>query len=185
MYRCYKCDFKVSTMASLGAHLSQVHGKNTKCEKCGYFSEKIAFMRKHERRCYQVESHTYKCDYCDYMSFSKPDMKKHLKKCQSQSTKLYQCTKCDFKASADFLVTMHISKVHGGYSKCPYCPYEHECLRTVRKHEKKCAGKESTCTRCNTTFSVWNYQRHRKFCHSFTKHNGKGKWIVKLRRLDL
>ena len=186
MHHCYKCDFKCPNVQYLGRHLNQVHGKNTKCEKCDYRTDKTQDMRRHEQRCYKLESYTNKCDFCDYKTFSKTQMKRHIQKCQSE--KLYKCTKCDFKASSETLVTLHITKEHGRVNKCSYCPYEHECHRTVRKHEKRCKGWEATCFKCNTTFSQWSYQRHHKTCNpTYLEPNNKakGQWIVKLTRLNL
>ena len=176
LFHCYKCnDFKTSTVYTLARHLNTVHGKNTKCDKCEFTTEKTVNMRRHEKRCYNLQAKA-KCDFCDYTSVNTGNVEKHMKTCKANS-KMYQCTKCEFKASSDLAVTRHISKKHGQYTKCSFCVYQASDWSEMRRHEKKCRGDESifTCQKCQLQMNFWHYRRHHKTCdgRKITKENKK------------
>ena len=166
LYSCHKCDFKTSSYSYLGPHVSKVHGKNTKCDHCSYTNEDIKSMRRHEKRCLQKKEFALKCDFCDFFTFSHKTMTKHRKTCNADSM-MVKCTKCEYKSSSQFIVTKHIVKMHGRYSKCSFCIYSNEDFGSLRKHEVQfCTGEKEMhkCEHCAGTFSLWQLQRHRKNC---------------------
>ena len=166
MYNCTKCDFKVSQEGSLLVHLAKMHRtteSNHHCEFCDYTCRDNSSLRKHQNICkvdtpkficnqcqfkagtsYLLTLHTFKehgkqrkCEFCDYTSTNSQSMRKHFETCTKESKK-FQCDQCSFRISNSYLLTCHVSKIHGKKTKCDNCDYTSNEPNSLRSHMKSC-----------------------------------------------
>ena len=188
--KCDKCDFVTKEVSYMRKHERRCYNSEqfkTKCEFCDFSSYQAINVRKHMKTC-KANSKMYQCTKCEFKASSDQNVTLHISKEHGQYTK---CSFCVYETKNFQDLRRHEkTRCRGDKSiyTCEKCFLQMNFWH-YQRHDKKCTGKPNTklftCRICRTDFSsALILKAHQNFEHE--ENNGRrGKWIVKLSKLNL
>ncbi|XP_041127498.1 chromosome alignment-maintaining phosphoprotein 1-like [Polyodon spathula] len=99
--------------------------------------EEAVFLSKYVKR----KVGRYYCKICNWRGKMKGFVLYHVSR-KHNIPKPYACKECDKSFFLESLLNNHVHLHHKqGLYKCPYCPFESNFLRGIRKHLKRCSSQ--------------------------------------------
>ncbi|KAI8782184.1 hypothetical protein BgiBS90_017580 [Biomphalaria glabrata] len=165
-YKCYKCDYGCTKMASLNRHLF-THGVFP-CSRCSFVADERIKLGQHVMDQHKDKLDMKLCKVCNrYVKCDQVSIESHTETCEGPTP--YKCSECEkeFKYASSLRVHYHTHFPDEPKKfKCDLCEYRTNYKANLHKHHKNMHAskdRDIQCPDCGKLFSTEdNMRRHRK-----------------------
>ncbi|KAH9512714.1 hypothetical protein Btru_037999 [Bulinus truncatus] len=165
-YKCHKCDYGCTKMASLNRHLF-THGVFP-CSRCNFVADERIKLGQHVMEQHRDKLDMKLCKVCNrYIKCDLITIEAHTDSCQGPTP--FKCAECEkeFKYASSLRVHYHTHfPDQPKRFKCEQCEYRTNYKANLHKHHKNMHAsrdRDVQCPDCAKLFSTEdNMRRHRK-----------------------
>ena len=161
---CFKCKEEFSSKATLMNHLSEIHKRIIKCNKC---DQNWLYLQSHLRSCQKSTIlKKLRCDNCEKLFTTSSKCKRHMirNKCSENNPGMLaqgeiHCKICSYKTNGSYLMTRHSYK----HNSCFKCQQDFKDRNDLLHHiEIMHTNISVKCVRCGNNFL--HLKEHIKSC---------------------